>query len=307
MVWDRSSKNKSVAIDGDCETNKVSSKISKIMQNFYIQGLNRLKLTNRNLPPLKGKQNNFMIGSFANTINDNKMKFIIHARYGTLITPARAKLIYRTNDGSDQCTCSCPWKTLNLKHIINCCHFHSGVILNRHNSIANVVMEAIRKEMKIPINSISLNRGITIDKRFMKDNQPFKLSTFRPDIYFWNSEIEKRTITLNLIEIKSPYGESKKDEVDINENISSLDEVKHKAELKYNKLVVDLKNKIKTHINVNGSPYTIKIRDYQFVIGSFGCAHRDTFIELQNLLNCKNKQKIALYLKRMIMKAINGS
>jgi hypothetical protein len=71
-------------------------------------------------------------------------------------------------------------------------------------------MAAIRKEMKIPINSISINRGITIDKRFMKDNQPFKLSTFRPDIYFLNSEIEKRTITLNLIEIKSPYGESKK-------------------------------------------------------------------------------------------------
>jgi hypothetical protein len=141
----------------------------------------------------------------------------------------------------------------------------------------------------------------------MKDNQPFKLSTFRPDIYFWSSEIEKRTITLNLIEVKSPFGESKKDEVDINEYISTLDEVKHKAELKYNKLVVDLKDKIKTHINVNGSPYTVKIRDYQFVVGSLGCAHRDTFIELQNLLKCKNKQKTALYLKRMIMKAINGS
>jgi hypothetical protein len=154
-------------------------------------------------------------------------------------------------------------------------------------------MEAIRKEMKIPINSISINRGIIIDKRFMKDNQPFKLSTFRPKNFFWNSEIEKRTITLNLIEIKSPYSESKKDEVDINENISPLDEVKHKAELKYNKLVVDLKNKIKTYINVNGSPYTVKIRDYQFVVGSLGCAHRDIFIELQNLLNCKNKQKTA--------------
>jgi hypothetical protein len=106
-------------------------------------------------------------------------------------------------------------------------------------------VEAIRKEMKIPVNSISLNRRNSIDKRFMKDNQPFKLGSFRPDIYFWSSEIEKRTITLNLIEIKSPFGESKKDEVDINEDISSLDEDKHTAELKYNKIIVDLKDKLK--------------------------------------------------------------
>jgi hypothetical protein len=307
MVWDRSDKEKSIAIDGDCETNKVSSKISKIFQNFYITALNRLKLTNRNLPPLKGKQNNFMIGSFANTINDNKLKFIIHARYGTLITPARAKVIYHKNDGSDLYTCSCLWKTLNLKHIINCCRYHSKGILSRHNNIANVVIEAIRKELKVPVNYISFNRGISIEPRFTKNNQPFKIGTFRPDIYFWDSNIEKHTITLNLIEIKSPFAESKKDEVDIRETTSTLDEVKRAAEAKYNKHIADIKNILKSHLNIDGSIYNIKVNDYQFVIGSLGCAHKDSFVDLQNLLRCKNKQKTSLYLKRMIMKAINGS
>jgi hypothetical protein len=204
MVWDRSNKDKSIAIDGNYETNKFSSKISKIIQNFYIQGSNKLKLTNRNLPPLKGKQNNFMIFSFANTINDNKMRFIIHARYGTLVTPARAKLIYHKDDDLDKCTCDCLWKTLNLKHIINCCRFHSAGILARHNSIGNVVKEEVRKELKVPFNYICMNRGIYRDKKFMKDGQPFKKTSFRPDLYFLHENSEKKTITFNFIEIKLP-------------------------------------------------------------------------------------------------------
>jgi hypothetical protein len=75
LVWDLSFKNQGtknqIISDGEAKTEEISRKISRVHQNYSPACFNKLKLSNRNLPALKGAQNNFMIGSFTNTINDN--------------------------------------------------------------------------------------------------------------------------------------------------------------------------------------------------------------------------------------------
>jgi hypothetical protein len=126
-------------------------------------------------------------------------------------------------------------------------------------------------------------------------------------MWFW-SETEK-LMTLEIIEMKVPWGTARIDEA--GEEISSLERVEKKAIKKYDELIkgdaskgtVSLKDVMKREINGKKTKVHLTV----LVVSSLSALGPKMFGKIRRLSGGANKQKVSITLKRMVMAALKGT
>jgi hypothetical protein len=133
------------------------------------------------------------------------------------------------------------------------------------------------------------------------------INNIHPDMWYWN-ETEK-IITLEIIEMKVPWGTVGQDEA--GEDVTSLEKVEKKAIKKYDELIkgniekgnLALKDIIRKEINGK----KVKIQLTVLIISSLGAIGPKMFGKIRRLAGGANKQKVSLILKRMVMAGLKGT
>jgi hypothetical protein len=183
-------------------------------------------------------------------IPDSLLRFIIPARCGTLITPALKFKFHWIERSESMCSCWGIEEPCNLFHMANHCKKRMYDYTTRHNNVLEKVRDLI--ELTVKPDKIHMNKCIKLKEAERRsDIQP--INNIHPDMWYWN-ETEK-LITLEIIEMKVPWGSIGRDEAE--EEITSLEKVEKKAIMKYNELIkgniekgnLALKDIIKKEIN----------------------------------------------------------
>jgi hypothetical protein len=161
---------------------------------------------------------NFFISNPKTPNADSLIRFTLRARNDTLWAPAIKAMIFKDSGIDTNCTCG-NRRFCGHLHILNNCAYNMKEMITRHNTIQEVIVEAIRKHRKAPREEILTNKGINYGK-FQNELGKPKLDENeekqRPDIQFWtevsNEEDKYETSKLFIIEISVPFGKGDQEE-----------------------------------------------------------------------------------------------
>jgi hypothetical protein len=167
----------------------------------------------------------------------------------------------------------------------------------RHNSICNILVEAVLRHHKKP----TIKQNSTIKPIGRNSELPDDTKILKPDIWF-----EKDGV-IHVIEVTVPYAMQTKlfERRNVNEDdeeaendpeeISTLEVRRREKVRKYQKLLEDCKK-----------VFGVECKLHIIVVSSLGAIPKETEITLKKLLGCQPRT-LSLWLKRLSVAAIRGS
>jgi hypothetical protein len=260
---------------------KMSQDVMKLLRKEHRTELQSLPSCGKTFKTLQNSnQANFMMNNCQAPIPDSLLRYIIQARCGTLITPALKYKFHWIERDESICSCWEREEPCNLYHISNHCKKRLQDYTIRHKNVLEKVKDLI--EVTVKPDEIHMNKSIKLNEDERRGMiQPF--NGIHPDMWYW-SETEK-LLTLEIIEMKVPWGTTNNDEAE--EVISSLERVEKKAIKKYEELIdgniergtLGLKDIIKKEINGKKT----KIQLTVLVVSSLGALGPKTFGKIRRL------------------------
>lgn len=213
--------------------------------------------------------NAFMIRA-SKPAKDAFIKFAIRARTNTLPTDEFKEIIEgRQHTGCRFCRSA---YNRSIQHILNGCPINRRLIMDRHDSIVNLLAEALRTE-----EHAYVAKDARIFAVELQQNRRLK-----PDLQFWNAEGTK----VLLIEVNSPYAKSW-------EAQDSLQEKYEAKQEKYRDLVRELQDK------------GIRVKLVVVVVSSLGAVYKESEEEVKRLI--PNRKKANQLCRKLSTTALYGS
>jgi hypothetical protein len=283
----------------------MSQEVMKLLRKEHRTELQALFSCGKTFKTLQNSnQANFMMNNCKAPIPDSLLRFIIQARCGTLITPALQYKFHWIEKAQSICSCWGRDEQCNLFHIAGACKKRMYDYTTRHNNVLEKVKDLI--DLTIKPEKIHMNKCIKL-KETERRSEIQPINNIHPDMWYWH-ETDK-VITLEIIEMKVPWGTVGQDEA--GEDITSMEKVERKAIKKYDELIkgniekgnLALKDIIRKEINGK----KVKIQLTVLIISSLGAIGPKMFGKIRRLAGGTNKQKVSLTLKRMVMAALKGT
>jgi hypothetical protein len=275
-----------------CGKGQVAKAISNILAKRHFREMESQPYRGESICTLKNSiVFNAFIRNNRSNFKDYIIRFVLRARFGTLMNPALRNIIKR--DYKDM-NCHCErGGYCNTTHILKGCAYHSKEIIERHDNICLRLREAIRMHHHLPDNEIIINKVIKVEKKY-PELQDFQIEgtfqNFRPDIHFWKESIKnkQKIRTLTRVEISISFGKMDKDQ-----KMDTLNIRKRQKEMKYTKYVKAIERELE---NRSGKDIEYEVIYKVIIISSLDPVPDFTMNNLKVILGNKaGKQLLELW------------
>jgi hypothetical protein len=173
---------------------------------------------------------NFYFNNNKSMINEAVIRFLIKARSGTLWTPQRLNLIFKSKENDGLCK-RCGKAIGTLSHILNSCEKSFDAMTDRHNDVVKIMAQSLKQNKNEMLNlaenkdnkyrgKYGWNSRIRLPFPYNKKMQTKDFSDQemdedikqRPDLWFYRLEevkqnkVVSKVLRLHLIEVTVPFG-----------------------------------------------------------------------------------------------------